>query len=123
MSCRTPRKITDDVQEFCREVAEGGEPVYLEVVPSHQDIPLDCFINVEKRVSEYGGSVQHGWRIWEWPHTMIEAEFHAVWLAPDDMLVDVTPAPKGVTRVLFLPDSSRVYEGRQVNNIRKPLSK
>jgi hypothetical protein len=121
MSCSTPRRITPEVQEFCREVAADSEPVYLDVNPSEQDIELDCFVNAEKRVAEAGGSIQYGWRIWLWPHTMIEAEFHAVWRTTDDVLIDITLAPKGVTRILFLPDSSREYDGRQVNNIRKAL--
>jgi hypothetical protein len=123
MSCRTPRRITPEVQEFCHEVAAASEPLYLDIAPTEQDIALDCFINVEKRVTEVGGSIQYGWRIWEWPHTMIEAEFHAVWRTPDSTLVDNTPAPQGRTRILFLPDANREYDGRQVNNIRKALNK
>jgi hypothetical protein len=67
--------------------------------------------------------VQYGWRIWEWPNTLIEAEFHAVWRTPDDRLIDITPAPNDFRRILFLPDSSRSYEGRQIDNIRKALYK
>ena len=118
-----PRSIKPHVQEFCQEVSPRSKPIYLDVTPSQQDISLDCFINVEKRVAEFGGSVQCGWRIWEWPNTLIEAEFHAVWLTHDCRLVDVTPAPKDSRRILFLPDSSRSYEGRQVDNIRKALYK
>ena len=121
MSVSTPRRITTEVQEFCREVVADMKLVYLDVRPSEQDIELDCFVNVEKRVIEAGGSIQYGWRIWLWPNTMIEAEFHAVWHTPDDTLIDITPAPKGAVRILFLPDSSREYDGRQVNNIRKAL--
>ena len=123
MNTRTPRKITPTVQEFCREVVTDGEPIYLEVTPSGREIPLDCFTNVEKQIARHGGTPQYGWRIWEWPYTMIEAEFHAVWRTPDGALVDITPAPMGITTILFLPDSTRAYEGRQVNSVRKSLTK
>jgi len=120
---RVPRINRQHVQEFCGEISPDIEPNYLEVSSSQQDILLDCFMNVEKRVTEVGGSIQYGWRIWEWSNTLIEAEFHAVWLTPEGRLVDNTPAPKDFRRILFLPDSSRTYEGRQIDNIRKALYK
>jgi hypothetical protein len=52
---------------------------------------------------------------------MIEAEFHWVWRTKDSRLIDVTPKQISVSRILFLPDPSRKYEGVQVDNIRKPL--
>lgn len=118
-----PRKVTPKVQEFCREINADNEPIYLDVTPSEQDIVLDCFMNVKRRIAESGGSVQYGWRVWEWANTLIEAEYHAVWRTPDSTLVDITPAPKNFRHTLFLPDSSRAYEGRQVDNIRKAIYK
>ena len=118
-----PRKFTPQVKEFCCEIFADGEPVYLDVILSEQGIAPDCFMNVEKQLLKAGGSIQYGWRIWEWSNTLIEAEFHAVWRTPDNTLVDITPAPKDFRRILFLPDSSRVYEGQQIDNIRKSLYK
>ena len=63
-----------------------------------------------------------GWAIWATP-VMVEAEFHAVWSGPAGDLVDVSPRAHGETRILFLPDPSRTYEGRQVNNVREPVFK
>jgi hypothetical protein len=114
------KKEKAHVQAFCHEICEGIEPVYLDT-PTAAEGLLACFVNVEKRVSESGGSIQYGWRIWEWSNTMIEAEFHAVWVAPDGSLVDITPTDNGYQKTLFLPDPTREYHGRQVNNIRKPL--
>src|SRR5437660_241975 len=106
-----PREIREYVQEFCQEIAPQGEPIYLAVTPSDQDVLLDCLVNVERRIAESGGDIQYGWRIWEWVNTLIEAEFHAVWRSPDGNLIDVTPAPHDYKRVLFLPDNGTVYEG------------
>jgi hypothetical protein len=115
-----PRRISEVVRDFCRGVVAEAEPTYLAVTPFPEDVERDCFMNVERHIADDGGSIQHGWRIWEWPNTMIEAEFHAVWRKPAGELVDVTPLPNR-ERILFLPDPERVWEGRQVNNIRKPL--
>jgi hypothetical protein len=52
---------------------------------------------------------------------MIEAEFHAVWRDPGDTLHDITRKQIPLDRILFLPDPERKYEGRQVNNVRRPL--
>ena len=54
---------------------------------------------------------------------MIEAEFHANWKSPEDEVVDITPKPEsGINRMLFIPDSSRKYEGKRVQSIREPLT-
>jgi hypothetical protein len=122
MGAQTPKTISKTIQEFCHEVAPGQQPVYLHVTPVGSfSIPLDCFENVTKIIKEKGGSGLCGWRIWEWPNTMIEAEFHEVWVSPEGELVDTTPAPKGLTRILFLPDPTNIYTGLQVNSIRKSL--
>jgi len=52
---------------------------------------------------------------------MIEAEFHAIWRDPGGRLHDITPKQLPVTDILFLPDPERKYDGRQVNNVRRPL--
>ena len=64
-----------------------------------------------------------GWALWEWPGLFIEAEFHAVWHSPDGRLVDLTPNRLIPTAIVFVPDSLRRYEGRQVDNVRKALVK
>jgi hypothetical protein len=54
---------------------------------------------------------------------MIEAEFHVVWVDSKGKYRDVTPRDDTETRILFLPDPQRVFDGRLVNNVRVPLSK
>lgn len=63
-----------------------------------------------------------GWSLWEFPGVFIEAELHAIWAAPSGELIDVTPKNRPVERVLFLPSEDLTYLGRQVNNVRRPLS-
>jgi hypothetical protein len=86
-------------------------------------IEQDCYNNVEKAIQIAGGAVQYGWQIWETlPGLMIEAEFHAIWVDQEGKFHDVTPKPYGINRILFLPDDTKKYEGRQINNIRMSLS-
>jgi hypothetical protein len=60
-------------------------------------------------------------RLWEWPKVFIEAEFHAVWLSPDNQLVDVSPFPYS-KKILFLSDPNIEYTGKQINNIRQAIT-
>jgi hypothetical protein len=84
--------------------------------------PDDCFRVVGDHVRNAGGEMVLGWAIWEWPRVFIEAEFHAVWKRADGALLDVTPKRQPIRRILFLLDMRRKYEGRQVDNVRHPLS-
>lgn len=84
---------------------------------------LECFSIVPEHVIAEGGKQLIGWAIWETPGVFIEAEFHAVWQDPHGNLIDLTPRPIPFDHILFLPDPSREYRGRQVDNIRRPLVK
>jgi SEC-C motif len=118
----TPKQISPTIRKFCQSITPNAKPIYLSVKATPANIALDCFMNVEKRIAKEGGTVQYGWRIWEWPRIMVEAEFHAVWRSPDGTLVDITPAHHNLPGVLFLPDPERIYEGQQVDSIRLALT-
>lgn len=70
---------------------------------------------------DHGGGIQHGWALWEWPGILVEAEFHAVWVAPDGTLVDISQRQEPLPEILFFPDPLRVFTGTSVDNIRIPL--
>jgi len=53
---------------------------------------------------------------------MIEAEFHCIWQSPERENIDITPKVYEIENIIFLPDPTMGYTGRQVDNIRKPLS-
>lgn len=107
---------------LCHELVPGGQPKYLAVNPVPNVALNDCFPFVESYVRDHGGSVCFGWQIWEWSGIMIEAEFHAVWRSSMGELRDLTPKQVPVTRVLFVPDTDRKYQGQQVDNVRRSLS-
>jgi hypothetical protein len=109
------------VQKFCAEVAKASKPQLILSQPRFDRPANECFPIVEERTAETGGSMAVGWAIWEWPGIFIEAEFHAVWVHPGGILIDLAPRALLTPSILFLTDPSRKYEGRQVDNIRKPL--
>lgn len=112
------------VQDFCKQVTSSSLPVELACEPAPGAQLLDCFSTVESQVQKFGGRPVLGWAIWEFPQVLIEAEFHAVWERHDDgVLIDISAHPLPFSKITFLPDPQRVYLGRQVDNIRKPLSK
>lgn len=115
----TPRTITSAIRSLCRELVPDGEPRFVALRPLAGADILDCFPVVASQAEREGGSVCYRWRIWELPGVFMEAEFHAVWCSPQGELLDVTPAQIEIDRILFVPDPARVYEGRQVNNVRR----
>lgn len=117
----TPPEISRAVRRLIETVTPGGKAVYLTVQPGANAVVNECFPNVEAQVARAGGRMLCGWQLWEWPHVLIEAEFHAVWRSPDGEMVDVTPKPHGEDRILFVPDERRRYEGIAIDNVRMPL--
>lgn len=118
-----PRVLTPTVIGFCHEVVPGESPHYVPLGPYESKDPLECFDAVARWVSEHGGSRLLGWRIWECPQVYIEAELHAVWRAIDGDLLDVSYLyeRRGRTRMLFVADPSRVWEGQPIDNVRRAL--
>ena len=108
--------------KLCHELVPNVQPKFLAVNPVPGAEVNVCFSLVESYVHDHGGSICHGWQIWEWSDVMIEAEFHAVWRNSTGGLHDLTPKKVPVTRVLFLPDPDRQYQGQQVCNVRRSLS-
>lgn len=117
----TPLEITRPVRRLIEAVVPGGEARYLTVQPEANAVVSECFPNVEAKVAVAGGRMLCGWQIWEWPHVLVEAEFHAVWVSPEGEFIDITPKPHGENRILFLPDERRRYNRFLVDNVRMSL--
>jgi len=119
---KAPEANAPAVVKLCEAVCSGEEPRYVKRQFDQSAGTLDCFVDVDRRVSEQGGQTEYGWRIWIWPAVLIEAEFHAVWRSPEGELIDISTPPDYASCVLFLPDPTRVWDGRQVKNVRVPLA-
>lgn len=120
---RVPDKVTSPVKRLCNRIVPGERPQYVKVLVESSTEVNDCFCNIESRIKRDGGGIKYGWAIWYLPGVLMEAEFHAVWLSPEGEFIDITPRPIQFKEIMFLPDPKRVYLGRQVDNIRIPLSK
>jgi hypothetical protein len=121
MQVTTPNEITAEIIVFCREIDPIYKPFFVPVKASEVVRHNFCMTDVPRYAKNYGGKVQLGWIIWEAPSLFLEAEFHATWVSPAGVLIDVTPKPDGERQILYLKDSVRVYENVLVDNIRKPL--
>lgn len=117
----TPPEITRAVRRLSETVVPGAELVYVPVRPEAGAVVNECFPNVQAKIAHADGHMLCGWQLWEWPHVLVEAEFHAVWVTPEGDMVDITPKPEGEARILFVPDERRRYEGVVVDNVRMPL--
>ena len=115
----TPAEISTALQGLIDELVSGGRTTYVDVLPTIGAQANECFPLVEQRIKAEGGRAVVGWSLWELPSLFVEAEFHCVWQRPSGELLDVAPKKHETSKVLFLPDPTRKYEGRQVNNIRK----
>lgn len=121
MHTRTPPVITKQLISLATKVAPGKTPTYIPVCSESGAKVNECFHNVEAKVQKDGGSIVHGWQLWEWPNVLVEGEFHAVWRSPDGNLVDITPKADGEEKVLFVPDERRTYRGVTIDNFRVAL--
>lgn len=117
----TPKAITPGVLALCRDIASGATPEFVSVRTEPYAEANECFAAVAKKVAADGGSIQHGWTIWQFGDWMAEGEFHAVWRSPQGELVDISPKPAGETSILFLPDPKLTYRGQRRDNWRRPL--
>ena len=118
-----PPVHAEHVAVFSGKVVPGVSPVAVRHRPRLDRPQRECFPIVEEQIATQGGTMITGWALWEWPGVFIEVEFHAVWCAPDDALLDLTPNRMLPQEIVFLPDPRTKYEGRQIDNVRKPLIK
>lgn len=119
-----PANITAaHVNEFCESLVKGENPLNVRCQPLAGQTERECFPMVEQQVSKFGGQLLLGWAIWERAGVFIEAEFHAVWRNPEGELIDIVPRFDAFATITFLADANAKYNGRQVDNVRKPLVK
>lgn len=119
----TPDPTAPHVAAFCEDIAPGIKPRLVLLRPDPGARIQECFANVHARVKRKGGRRVLGWHLWENPGVLIEAEFHAVWEAPNGTLWDVTPQRPEVqeARCLFIPLRKATFTGVSPDNIRRPL--
>ena len=114
-------EVTKDLQAFQKTMPATKKPIIIKVDVLPDAVTNDCFVNVEKKIAACGGSIVHGWRVYQVPRAYLEAEFHAVWKSPQGFMRDVSDC-YGLGEVVFVPDLKRVFTGKCVVNIFFALS-
>lgn len=113
---------SQSVLTLCNEINSQDKPLVVECMPRCEGAFNDCFESVDAYVRQNGGERVLGWVLWEIPAVLLEAEFHAVWRSPrDGQLIDLNLREFRFPCIHFLPDPERMYEGRQVDNMRRAL--
>ncbi|MEY2482797.1 MAG: hypothetical protein QOK24_1325 [Verrucomicrobiota bacterium] len=105
-----PKLIHQHVRDLCKKIVAGGTPVRVPVEVMRGAQVNECFPNVQKKIAIAGGSLQHGWTIWERPGLFIEGEFHGVWVSPQGSFIDVSPKLDGEAEILFLTDPVEIFD-------------
>lgn len=118
---RTPQNLNPAILSFCHEIAPGETPVFLPIEAVPHATLGDCFANVQKQVVENGGASRLGWKITTTADLLMEAEFHAVWLSPEEKLRDISPDPNNEMALFVLDKEEKQYQGVTVNSKRKAL--
>lgn len=121
MMTTTPLEISRPIKRLVERVVPGGSAIYLPVTPEPGAVVNECFPNVETKIERAGGQMLCGWQLWEWPHVLVEAEFHAVWMSPAGDLVEITPKPQQESKILFVPDPKLRYQRLSKDNVRLAL--
>ncbi len=119
-----PTKIHTYIEVLCNKIVPNKPLQWVAVNPEFGAELNECFFNVAQKVKRDGGSIQHGWCIWERPGLFVEGEFHAVWISPNGDNIDITPKSDQEERILFLPDPDRVFNEstyQRIDNIRMAI--
>jgi hypothetical protein len=91
MESTTPTAINENVLRLKAKLGLGTEPIFVPVRDTQGYKVADCYNNVRLKIEKDGGSVQHGWNVWELPKKIVEGEFHAVWVNHDGSMTFYTP--------------------------------
>ena len=118
MKYYSPQEIDDFVESILNKIDAEFDPELIPVKPETYCKPLNCYINVDKKIEKDGGKPHYGWAILRGPF-MCEAERHAVWESSANELIDVTPRERIQSdQIMFVSDNDFVYSGQLVDNVR-----
>ncbi len=113
-----PDRDNDNIKKLLSKLGIESKPMIVDIVPESDAENGNCFVNALRKVEDEGGEVIYGWQFCEYPY-MIEAEFHAIWKAPNGKIVDITPSlDPNVKQILFAIDESRAFHGESIDNAR-----
>ena len=122
---KRPNKDKKHVKQFISDNFPHLKAGYVSHIPLSGKPENECIDTVKEYIKDNGGTLILGWAIWEEPNVLIEAEFHAIWMSPEGDFFDISPRSSlgNLKRTLFIQDTSIDYKGKQIDNIRKPISR
>lgn len=99
-----PREITPDIATFAAELSllPPQQVLLIQDDDATYGWPAD---GVRARIERDGGDIRFGWRLRAWPDMMLMAVFHAVWIDPQGVPIDITPDVTEGDTSLFVPAS------------------
>ena len=98
----TPGALTPKLKEALLQVSPQ-DPFFVEVTPLGDSVPLHCYGNVERLVTDQGGEAVSGWIVYEGgAGSYLKLVHHHLWRTAVGNLLDPTPSDE--RRNLFLPD-------------------
>ncbi|MHB0958247.1 MAG: hypothetical protein ACYC0X_12275 [Pirellulaceae bacterium] len=103
-----PTTITPAIRQFAHELGGASEPEYVEVHPQPFAENARCYDNCFLAQQLFGGEPVLGFIIWSTSDVMLTAEHHCVLRQVDGRLIDVTPDPIAVKRILFVATNQLV---------------
>lgn len=109
------------VATFCERIVSGQRAQSVRCEPDLTAPENECFAAVSAQVAKHGGDQVIGWALWEFQGVYVEAELHSVWRSPAGDLIDISPRGTAFEQILFLPDPTRVDDGRTIDNVRMAL--
>ncbi len=116
-----PNPADPAVKTILRKLNSKADPVVVDVETVAGAEVNDCIATVDRHVERVGGERVLGWQLWMGAY-LIEAEFHAVWKNPAGELKDISKKKNGVSKIVFVPDATLRYKGKQIDNVRINLT-
>lgn len=108
MSSIVRRLVSGLVEQSGRQIADIG---YVPIKARRDCSENECMPSITRLVTEAGGEMVTGWRIWEAPDVCACAEHHAVWRKPNGDVVDPNQYGDGPRRIFFVVDPSATWAG------------
>ncbi len=103
-------------EQLIEKIGSNHQELIVSVKVEEYAKPGNCFLNVQQKVKNDGGTIVYGWSVLNGDFLM-EAERHAVWKSPNDELVDITPSTQNLDFTFFIPQELN-YTGQFTDNVR-----
>lgn len=97
----SPKSLSKNLREFCEVILGSKPPYFLNVNPFPWSRLDCCDMNVNKAVTDAGGSAVLGYKIWAIEDYYFEAVKHCIWKTGKNELRDVTFNSDGEKVIVF----------------------